>query len=341
MTRVYPTLCCLAALAAASCSGPGEKVDRVVETRRHMGVTWTITAHGPAAATAAAVGAAHDEVARLEAILSDYDPTSELSRLSAAAPTVEPVAVGDDLWRVLSQAVAVRDASDGAFDPAVGPLTTLWRQARRTGALPGPEKLARARAAVGRDALLLHPDRRAVTLARPGMRLDLGGIGMGDAADRALDVLRRHGVVAAMVDASGDIAVLGAPPGKKAWRIAVAPLGTLDSESGELALVDAAVTTSGDAFQAVTIDGVRYGHVVDPRSGLGVAGPAAVTVIAPDCTTADALATAALALGRDRGMQLVEATAGCAAMFLWADESGKAERSASARWPTHSAQTAR
>jgi thiamine biosynthesis lipoprotein len=306
-----------------------------------MGVSWTITAYGPADTTAAAVGAAHDEVARLEAILSDYDPTSELSRLSAAAPTREPVTVSDDLWSVLCRAVAVRDASDGGFDPTVGPLTTLWRQVRRTGVLPEPDKLAAARAAVGRDTLVLHPDQHAVSLTQPAMRLDLGGIGMGVAADRAVDVLRRHGIEAGMVDASGDIAVFGVPPGKNAWRIAMAPLGRLEAESGELTLVDAAVTTSGDAFQAVTIDGVRYGHVVDPRSGLGVAGPAAVTVIAPDCTTADALATAALALGRDRGMRLIEATGDCAAIFLWTDESGDVHRAASTRWAAQSAQTAK
>lgn len=319
MLRVYSTLCCLAALAAASCGGPPEAARRVVETRRHMGVSWTITAYGPADTTAAAVGAAHDEVARLEAILSDYDPESELSRLSAAAPTREPVTVSDDLWSVLSRAVAVRDTSDGGFDPTVGPLTTLWRQVRRTGVLPEPEKLAAARAVVGRDTLVLHPDQHAVTLTRPGMRLDLGGIGMGVAADRAVEVLRHHGIEAGMIDASGDIAVFGAPPGKKAWRIAMAPLGRLEAESGELALVDAAVTTSGDAFQAVTIDGVRYGHVVDPRSGLGVAGPAAVTVIAPDCTTADALATAASVLGPEAGPSIVARIPGAAARFFWLD----------------------
>lgn len=299
-----------------------------------MGVTWTITAYAedrPRAA--AAITAAHDEVARLERILSDYDPESEVSRLSARSPTIEPVPVGEDLWRVLSRAVAIRDASDGAFDPTVGPLTALWRQARRSGVLPSPEKRAAALAAVGSEAMVLHPERRAVSLMKPGMRLDLGGIGMGDALDRALAILRRHGVTAAMVDASGDIAVIGRPPGKPGWKVALAALGQLEGTANDLLLVDAAVTTSGDAYQAVTIDGVRYSHVVDPRTGLGVAGPSAVTVIAPDGTTADALATAANVLGQEEGMKLVRATRGCEARFVWRAADGTLQEASSPGWP--------
>lgn len=341
MLRVYLTLCCLGALVSASCSRATPLV-RVEETRRHMGVPWTITVYGPSRAGAAeAVGAAHDEVARLERILSDYDPASELCRLSAAAPTGKPVPVSDDLWRVLSRAVALRDASGGGFDPAVGPLTSLWRQARRTGQLPATDRLAAARAAVGGEALVLHPDTQAVSLTRPAMRLDLGGIGMGDAIDRAIDTIRRHGIMIAMVDASGDIAVCGSPPGKPGWRIAMAPLGRRSADRSDLMLVDAAVTTSGDAFQAVTINGVRYGHVVDPRTGLGIVGPAAVTIIAPDATTADALATAALVLGHEAGLRLVTTMPGCSARFVWKDETGSIREAVSAAWPTQTSQTSR
>ena len=151
---------------------------RFAKTRRLMGAPWTITVQAPAAAAGeAAIEAGFAEVERLNGILSDYDPDSELCRLSAAAPTAQPVAVSTDLWNVLQRAVMVRDATGGAFDPTVGPLTTLWRQARRTGRLPRPDRLAAARAAVGAGALVLVPERRAVLLPRPGTRLDLGGIG--------------------------------------------------------------------------------------------------------------------------------------------------------------------
>ena len=317
---------------------------RFAETRRLMGVPWTITVCGPSSDVAApAIAAGFAEVDRLERILSDYEPASELSRLSALAPTREPVEVGEDLWRVLSRAVEIRDATDAAFDPTVGPLTSLWRQARRAGRLPSAERLAAARQAVGPEALRLHPAARAVSLERPGMRLDLGGIGMGYAVDRALEVIGRHGIAAAMVDASGDIGVSGPPPGSPGWSIAIAPLRAArpDGDAGErLILVHQAVTTSGDAFQAVEIAGRRYSHIVDPRTGLGVAGPAAVTVLARDCTTADALATAASVLGPARARRMIAGEPGCSARFVW-QEDGQVRSDASPGWPTQASQTSR
>lgn len=304
--------------ATISCRPPLADA-RMTETRRLMGVPWTMAVYATDHVVGrAALAAGFAEVERLERILSDYDPDSELSRLSAAAPTASPVPVDADLWRVLERAVALRDLTGGGFDPTVGRLTTLWRQARKSLRLPVPEKLAAALKTVGPGALMLEPDSQAVLLTTAGTRLDLGGIGMGYAADRALEAITAAGVAAAMVDASGDVVVSGPPPGLPGWRIAVAPLTRgAAAEPQTLLLVHAAVTTSGDANQAVEIDGRRYSHIVDPRTGLGVSGPAAVTVIAPDCTTADALATAASVLGPEAGLELVTATPGCAAKFVW------------------------
>lgn len=314
-----------AALAVWLLGGCGPRLSegpavRVSESRRLMGAPWTITVHAASrAAGSEAITAAFAEIERLERVLSDYDPESELSRLSLAAPTPEPVAVGADLWRVLAAAEAVRDRSAGAFDIAVGPLTSLWRQARRSGRLPRPDKLAAAKAAVGAGTVELVPATQSVRLPKPDTRLDPGGIGMGYAADRAAEVLAARGIDSAMIDASGDVLVSAAPPGTTGWRIAVAPLRP--GGAGEtLVLSQAAVTTSGDAHQAVEIDGVRYSHIVDPRTGLGVTGSTAVSVIAPDATTADALATAASVLGREAGPTVVAAFPGCAARFTWREE---------------------
>ena len=310
---------------------------RISGGRRLMGVPWTVTVH---AATAAAgergVAAALDEVARLEGILSDYRPDSELSRLSAAAPSDRPVPVSDDLWEVLTRAVSIRDSSDGAFDPTVGPLTTLWRQSRRSGTLPLPAKLEAARAAVGASALLLVAEPRGVRLTRPRMRLDLGGIGMGYAIDRALAILSDQGIVSALVDASGDVGASGAPPGEDGWKIAIDPIpGTPAAMTGQVLLARAAITTSGDARQSVAIGGRRYSHIVDPRTGIGIDGPAAVTVIAPDATAADALATAANVLGPVRGRTLLENQAGCAGRFVSVDGDGGSivREVQTSRWP--------
>lgn len=307
-------------------------VGRVTCTRRLMGVAWQVTLHGPPAEAAAAAAAALDEVARLERILSDYDPESELSRLSAAAPTGRPVPLSPPLAEVLSRAVAIRDASDGAFDPTVGPLTALWRQARRSGRLPSAERLAAARAAVGPATLVVQG--ATAMLLRPGMRLDLGGIGMGYAIDRALERIAALGIEAALIDASGDVGASAPPPEADGWSVAVAPLDPrgLAGAGETIRLAHAAVTTSGDAFQAVEIGGQRYSHIVDPRTGIGVAGPAAVTVIAPDCTTADAVATAASVLGPDAGRAFVARLPGCAAAFRW-EERGSLRRATTAGWP--------
>jgi thiamine biosynthesis lipoprotein len=170
---------------------------------------------------------------------------------------------------------------------------------------------------------------------------------MGYAVDRVIEVLRRRGIAAAMVDASGDIAVTAAPPGTAGWKIAVAPLRPTDAGDGDasgdpgehLLLSHAAVTTSGDAFQAVEIDGRRYSHIVDPRTGLGVAGPAAVTVVAPDCTTADALATAASVLGPEQAAAVIAGTPGCAARFMSMAD-GQLQYSRTPRWPSQASQSA-
>ena len=309
-------------------------------SRRCMGVTWQISVYATDAEVARkGVQAALDEVSRLEQVLSDYLPTSELCRLSAAAPTAQPVSVGDDLWQVLVQAVALREQSGGAFDPTVGPLTTLWRQARQSGRLPAPDQLDQARRAVGPNTLTLHQRQQAVCLHGPGMRLDLGGIGMGFAIDRALAVVQTYGITVAMVDASGDIGVIGCPPGKAGWQVRLDPLGRQPQQQAEapqrpcvVTLVDAAITTSGDAFQAVVIDGVRYSHIVDPRTGLGVIGPTGVTVIAPTATQADAVATTLSVLGPGEGLPLVEGIHGASARFV-RSEDGKAVEKASSRWP--------
>jgi thiamine biosynthesis lipoprotein len=345
LVRGIPVLAvCLVCGTEAAANPPGSAAaTRVSQTQRLMGVPWTITVYAASEAVGdAAIAAGFAEVARLEQILSDYDPQSELSRLSAAAPTAAPKPVSDDLWRVLERAVEIRDATDGAFDPTVGPLTSLWRQARRSGRLPLAGKLAAAREAVGRETLRLAPDTRGVVLTQPAMRLDLGGIGMGYAVDRAVEVLNRHGMTSAMVDASGDIAVTAAPPGTSGWRIAVAPLGPAGTgDTAEpLLLTHAAVTTSGDAFQAVEIDGRRYSHIVDPRTGLGVAGLAAVTVVAADCTTADALATAASVLGPEQAAPVIAGLPGCAARFV-RQGGGQTHVSKTPRWPSQAPQSPR
>jgi thiamine biosynthesis lipoprotein len=313
-----------------------------ISARRLMGIDWVVTVHAESAREATTAGqAALDRVAAIERVLSDYDRQSEVSQLiqTAAARPGQPVPVSSDLANTLRKSLDFSKLTQGAFDVTVGPLTVLWRQARKTGRLPNPEKHAAALAATGRGAVILHDEETgpSVSLLHPATRIDFGGIGMGYAIDEAMKLLAGRGITSAMIDASGDIAVSGPPPGRDHWRIAVPPLmraGTAAANSTAtptLSLVHAAVATSGDAYQAVMIDGIRYSHIIDPRTGLGVIGPAAVTVIAADATTADALSTASSVLGPAAGLALIQQVDGAAARFSWvADDRLRVE--ASPRW---------
>jgi thiamine biosynthesis lipoprotein len=266
---------------------------------------------------------AYGRVAELNKKLSDYDPESELSLLSATSGKLDPVPVGRDLAKVLERSQRLAVATDGAFDITVGPLTKMWRSARRTKTFPPDARLAEARAAVGYRNLVLDRDARTATLLVPNMRLDLGGIAMGYAADEALKVVAAHGIKSAMIDASGDIVCSAAPPGEQGWKIGIAPLTESNGPPSRYVwLADRALTTSGDAFQFVEIDGKRYSHIVDPRTGLGLTTRSSVTVIAPDCLTADSLATAVSVLGPARGLDLFELTKGAEALIVVAGDDG-------------------
>ncbi|MBT3211776.1 MAG: FAD:protein FMN transferase [Planctomycetaceae bacterium] len=317
-----------------------QSLSRYQGARRCMGVTWTVTVFTETLTEAeTAITAALNEVTRLEKILSDYEPNSELCQLSASAPTQCPKQISNDLWEVLVQAVAWRDRSRGAFDPTVGVLTDLWRKARQTGRMPLPEELSGVKKSAGPETLRLD-DAHRVSLLEPNMRLDLGGIGMGFAIDQALRVVKKNGISIAMIDASGDIGVIGKPPHSNGWRIAIDALGrNLDKNNPALengfaiTLEDASVTTSGDAFQAIEIGGTRYSHIVDPRTGLGVIGSTGVTVIAADATTADAVATTLSVLGPDVGCQFVDQIERCAARFIW-KEDGQVRVRTTSKWPS-------
>lgn len=300
-----------------------------------MGVPFKIILY--AADEAAAKGAfeaAFARIAALDRILSDYDPQSELSRLSRTAGSGRKTPLSGDLWNVLARAQALARQTDGAFDVTVGPYVRLWRRARRQKQLPDDERLAQARNAVGYNWLRLDANDRSAQLVRGDMRLDLGGIAMGYAVDEALAVLGQRGITRALVDASGDIAVGDPPPGKSGWTIGVVPLAADGTPSVTIKLAHAAVTTSGDAFQHVEIDGRRYSHIVDPRTGLGLSDQSGVTVIAPDCITADSLATATSVLGPQAGLQLIEGTPGAAALIVRQADNG-VETFQSRRFPIY------
>ena len=287
-----------------------------------MGTKFHIVLYAPNAKQAdRAAAAAFQRVDTLDDILSDYDPSSELSLLSSTAGTEEWVSVGDDLWSVLLQSARLATATDGAFDVTVGPLTRLWRWANRRGVLPDEERIAHARAAVGHWLIQFDRSSQRVRLEVPGMRLDVGAIGKGFAADEALAVLTRLGISRALIDAAGDIVASDSPPDTPGWRVEIPKVddGTVGSEM--VWLSDGAIATSGDTYRYVEVDGVRYSHILDPATGLGLTVRRIATVFAPTAVEADALASAVSVLGHMKELELVASRIQVSARVLHADGS--------------------
>jgi thiamine biosynthesis lipoprotein len=263
---------------------------------------------------AAGAAAAFARIAALDLTLSDYRDDSELSRLTRG-PAGQAVPLSDDLFRVLDAAQGLAARTDGAFDITIGPVSRLWRRARRQVELPSTADLDAARAATGWRLLALDRAARTATPARSGMRLDPGGIAKGFAADEALAALRRAGLPHALVAIGGDLAIGDAPPAARGWQVTLAGLAPgATAPGGPLWLERAGVSTSGDAEQWVEIDGRRYSHIVDPSTGLGLTGRRSVSIVAGDAMTSDMLATAVSVMGPDRGLALVDATPGVAAL---------------------------
>lgn len=269
---------------------------------------------------------------RLNSVFSDYDPQSELRQMTARSGPGQPVAVSADLFEVLRRAQEISEATDGAFDVTVAPLVRLWRRSKRQRELPSPQRLAEAKALVGYRNVRLDPERRTVELSIPGVQIDLGGIATGYAVDQSLEILRKMGFNQAMIDASGDVGALDPPPGQPGWRIGVVALDPTEKPSEYLWLANASLTTSGDAFQYVLIDGHRYSHIVDPKTGLGLTNHSVVTVIAPTTLLADAWATAFSVLGPKQGLAQAERLPGVAVLFLQVSEEGKVESFANPSW---------
>lgn len=293
----------LACLLLTGCArGTGESLARYSYAQIHMGVHTRVVLYAPDEASAkAAARAAFARIAALDAALSDYRQDSDLSRLNAS-PAGEWTPVSPDLADMLSRAREISELTGGAFDVTVGPLSVLWREARRSGDLPQAAQLAEARARVGWRLVSLQG--AAARLERPGMRLDPGGIGKGLAAAEALREVRTLGLDRCLVAMAGDIAAGDPPPGRPAWEVPIES-GLEGAERPVVRLVNASVSTSGDLEQFVEIGGVRYSHILDPRTGLGLTSPIAATVVAPDGALADALASAVCVLGPEEAAALV------------------------------------
>jgi thiamine biosynthesis lipoprotein len=272
-----------------------------------MGSAYAIVAYGTEAGTLAeAAEAALDEVDRIDRLMSHYKPESPLSRLNREAGR-GPVAVEAELFDFIAESLRYGRESDGAFDITVGPLMKAWGFFRGEGRLPKESELAEVKGRIGYRHIVLDAAAKAIRFERPGMELDLGGIAKGYAVDRAVAVLREKGVAAALVSAGGStIYGLGVPPGADAWEVTVQDPVHASRTALAVALKDRALSVSGSYEKSFEVDGVRYSHIMDPRTARPVPNVLGVAVVTNTGTAGDALDNVLFVQGVEAGSAYLE-----------------------------------
>jgi thiamine biosynthesis lipoprotein len=307
---------CLALSAALSRSARAGALAEHKFYALRMGTEFRVLIYADdAIAAQKAAIAAFDRVEQLENIMSDYRTDSEVMHLCSTAVQT-PQSVTPDLFYVLQNALRMSELSGGAFDVTIGPVVQVWREAKKKKQLPDPGEIGRARRQVGYKNVVLNSDARTVELRIPNMRIDLGGIGKGYAADQALEVLKTMGFSIALVQGGGEVVAGDPPPGKPGWKIAIRKPDPADADApGYLLVHNKGISTSGDGFQYLEVNGQRYSHIINPADGMGLRNSPAVTILAPNGITADALSTALDIMPVPAGLALAESIEGAFAVI--------------------------
>ncbi len=298
----------LATLAASTLGRPAAAAV-VRDDRVKMAAPMSIQVDAPAERTAAArtaMDAAYAEVDRLVALVSEWIPTSDISRVNAAAGSGAGVEVEPETFALIAKSFEIGRLTGGAFDITFLPLGRVWDFKRTPPALPVPAAIARARALVDYRKIHLDPAAHTVALADSGMAMGLGGIAQGYIADRVAEVIRSRGFTDFVIDVSGDLRVDGRVGGRP-WRVGIQDPRQRDRVIATLPLADGiSVVTSGDYERYFELDGRRYHHILDPATGYPATDCRSVTVVSTDTGIADALATGLFVLGPERGLALAE-----------------------------------
>lgn len=262
-----------------------------------------------------AAKAAFAKIDTLNAIFSDYQPDSELNELANYAGN-QPQKISPEMGFLLKEAAGISKKTKGAFDITIGPLSRLWRRAFRRQEFPLTERIETARQKVGYKNLKLSANQKEVQFLVEGMRLDAGGIAKGYAVDKAVEVLHSFGLQQILVDGGGDIYAGLAPDGEKGWRVLIQEVQKGKIEEAVLWLNQQAIATSGDTYHFLEWEGKRYSHIIDPRTGIGNSDQLRVSVRAPNCTIADALASAITVSGAQKGLKLIKKFKGTKARII-------------------------
>ncbi len=274
---------------------------RLEESLDAMGSTYTVALYGyEGEQMEAAVEAAFNEVRRLDQVLSNYRPESELSQVNRFA-SQRPVKVTPELFDLLSKCIEYSRESEGTFDITVGPLMKVWGFYKGTGRLPKKEEVARALEKVGYGKIVLDPSARTVRFTQPGVELDPGGIGKGYAVDRMVDVLKGNGITSALITAGGSsIYGLGAPKNEgPGWEVKIRDPKNARKTVATVFLKNESMSTSGSYEKFFEAEGRIYSHIMDPRTGYPAPGMLSVSVVSPATLDSEAWTKPYFILGRD------------------------------------------
>jgi FAD:protein FMN transferase len=252
-----------------------------------------------------ALDAAIAEIQRIEALLTTFAETSETNHINAMAG-LAPVIPSPEVYDLIYRSLRISELTQGAFDITYGGVDkSLWNFDQHMTALPSVEVAKASVRLVNYKNILLNPKEKSVFLKYPGMRIGFGGIGKGYAAERAKAVLKQMGVKSGIVNAAGDLSAWGTQPNGQPWTIGIADPNAKQTPFSQINISDMAVATSGNYEKYVVIDGKKYSHTINPKTGLPVTGIKSVTIICPNAELADAMATPVIVMGVKVGLELI------------------------------------
>lgn len=269
-----------------------------------------------------AISAGFEEIKKIEKIADNFDPSSEISRLNQDGH----IKASHELIEMVRESLKYNSLSDGAFDITINPVVALWKERIRDGqyekvdvGLPSEEEIKDRLRLAGSDKISINEDESSIAFNEPGMSIDLGAIAKGYAVDKAMARLKERGINSAMVNAGGNIYCLGTK-GKRKWRVGIQHPRKPQNLLFTLELENQAAATSGDYQQYFIVDGKRYSHIIDPKTGYPVNNKViSVTITAPTAAQADGLSTALFVLGKEKGEALAKNIAGVKAMIIEED----------------------
>jgi thiamine biosynthesis lipoprotein len=244
------------------------------------------------------------EIRRIEKLVSSWDESSPVSIINKNAG-IAPVKVDKELFDLISRSTKISNLTDGAFDITFSSIEKIWRFDGTMEKLPTEEALKNSIRLIDYNRILLYEPDTTVFLKDEGMKIGFGGIGKGYAANRVRDLLKNSGVKGGVVNAGGDLVAWGARPGGELWKVGITDPSDANRIAAWFNVTDMAVITSGDYEEFIVVEGRKYAHIIDPKTGWPARGLKSVTVICSNAELADALATALFVMGREAGLDLV------------------------------------